>query len=224
MELSRKGILTPLQSDTLRSFFGQTQGFFLTGGTALAEFYLGHRDSEDLDLFTVDKACFESGHDLLVFTASQTASTLNSLRVTPYFQRYEIVREDQKVLVDLVHDTAPQIVKDKPDFQGLRVDSIEDITANKLCTVLSRLELKDYVDLYFLAKAGISVDDALPNALRKDGGISKTMLAYLMAELRVPAVPSTLRAPLTAGELQAFFHDLSERWAKDSAPPQSNNP
>ena len=140
MELSRKGILTPLQTETLRSFFGQTQGFFLTGGTALAEFYLGHRDSEDLDLFAVDKACFDGGRDLLVFAAAQTGSTLNSLRVTPYFQRHELERDGQKFLVDLVHDMVPQIVKDKPSSDGVRVDAIEDITANKLCTVLSRIE------------------------------------------------------------------------------------
>jgi hypothetical protein len=29
--------------------------FYLTGGTALAEFYLAHRRSYDLDLFTTEK-------------------------------------------------------------------------------------------------------------------------------------------------------------------------
>jgi len=28
------------------------ENFFLTGGTALAEYYLGHRESHDLDFFT----------------------------------------------------------------------------------------------------------------------------------------------------------------------------
>jgi len=29
--------------------------FYLTGGTALAEFYLAHRKSFDLDIFTTEK-------------------------------------------------------------------------------------------------------------------------------------------------------------------------
>lgn len=47
-------ILTPLQRRFLAAF-SQTalqRDFFLTGGTALAHFYLHHRLSEDLDFFT----------------------------------------------------------------------------------------------------------------------------------------------------------------------------
>jgi hypothetical protein len=48
-------ILTSLQRQVLTSFFqndlGQ-RGYYLTGGTALAEFYLRHRHSDDLDFFT----------------------------------------------------------------------------------------------------------------------------------------------------------------------------
>ena len=32
-----------------------TERFYLTGGTALAEFYLKHRLSEDIDLFTEEE-------------------------------------------------------------------------------------------------------------------------------------------------------------------------
>lgn len=55
--LQGKGILTPLQKEVL-GILGQMQdisGFYLTGGTALAEFYLGHRQSFDLDLFTTEE-------------------------------------------------------------------------------------------------------------------------------------------------------------------------
>jgi predicted nucleotidyltransferase component of viral defense system len=49
-------VLTPLQRDFLSAFFARSiaEPFFLTGGTALAAFYLHHRYSEDLDLFTLD--------------------------------------------------------------------------------------------------------------------------------------------------------------------------
>ena len=48
-------LLTPLQRRVLTSFFQKglgERGFYLTGGTALAEFYLHHRYSDDLDFFT----------------------------------------------------------------------------------------------------------------------------------------------------------------------------
>ncbi|HEX9733963.1 MAG TPA: hypothetical protein VGG06_18480 [Thermoanaerobaculia bacterium] len=54
--------LTPLQVDLLRAFFAREQGFFLSGGAALVGFHLGHRETSDLDLFTVDTAAFERGY------------------------------------------------------------------------------------------------------------------------------------------------------------------
>ncbi|MBE3037564.1 MAG: nucleotidyl transferase AbiEii/AbiGii toxin family protein [Chloroflexi bacterium] len=52
--LSGKGLLTPLQRSFLSLFsqLADKDQFYLTGGTALAEYYLGHRLSFDLDLFT----------------------------------------------------------------------------------------------------------------------------------------------------------------------------
>ena len=49
----RPSRLTPLQRDLLDAFFAREQRLFLTGGGALAGFYLGHRTTEDLDLFTL---------------------------------------------------------------------------------------------------------------------------------------------------------------------------
>ena len=47
-------ILTPLHKSFIRKFSESPfqKSFFLTGGTALAAFYLQHRLSEDLDFFT----------------------------------------------------------------------------------------------------------------------------------------------------------------------------
>ena len=43
-----------LQDDFLRIFFSESfaPDFYLTGGTALSRFYLNHRLSDDIDLFT----------------------------------------------------------------------------------------------------------------------------------------------------------------------------
>ena len=48
-------ILAPFQKkvfDVFSQFSGNFSKFYLTGGTALSDFYLHHRYSEDIDLFT----------------------------------------------------------------------------------------------------------------------------------------------------------------------------
>jgi hypothetical protein len=50
--------LTPLQHEVLRAVFAHERGFFLTGGAALAGFYLRHRETGDLDFFTIDSGAF----------------------------------------------------------------------------------------------------------------------------------------------------------------------
>ncbi len=54
--LKSKGIITNLQREILliSSQIPMIKMFYLTGGTALANFFLGHRKSYDLDIFTVE--------------------------------------------------------------------------------------------------------------------------------------------------------------------------
>ncbi len=52
--LKGRGILSEFQKAFLQLFASlpDQERFYLAGGTALAEYYLGHRLSNDLDLFT----------------------------------------------------------------------------------------------------------------------------------------------------------------------------
>ncbi|MDI6754231.1 MAG: nucleotidyl transferase AbiEii/AbiGii toxin family protein [Thermodesulfobacteriota bacterium] len=54
--LKGKGTITPIQKNLLYDIgqIREASYFYLTGGTALAEFYLGHRRSYDLDFFTAE--------------------------------------------------------------------------------------------------------------------------------------------------------------------------
>jgi len=47
LSANQKGILMAISRDRMIC-----DNFYLSGGTALAEFYLGHRLSEDLDFFS----------------------------------------------------------------------------------------------------------------------------------------------------------------------------
>lgn len=50
----RPSRLGPFQREVLEAFFRKEKRFFFTGGAALAGFRLGHRDTDDLDLFVTE--------------------------------------------------------------------------------------------------------------------------------------------------------------------------
>jgi hypothetical protein len=59
--------------------------FFLTGGAALAGFYLGHRETHDLDLFTLMDA-MEEGSAAVVEAAREMGAKLESIQSSPDFR------------------------------------------------------------------------------------------------------------------------------------------
>lgn len=58
-----------------------TENFYLSGGTALAEFYLGHRLSEDLDFFSEKE--FDPDAISIVFKKIQKDAGIKSVKYEP---------------------------------------------------------------------------------------------------------------------------------------------
>ncbi len=65
------------------------------------------------------------------------------------------------------------------------VDTLREIASNKICTVLSRSEIKDLVDLQELVEEGIDLEQVLADAARKDGSVDPATLAWLLDEIRI---------------------------------------
>ena len=149
--------LDRFQQEVLAAFFARQEGFFLTGGGALAGYYLDHRSTHDLDLFTVGSSLDEAETNLAA-VARELGANLEAVQTSPDFRRRLLRRESESVIVDLVLDRATQIDPDKRRFGRVAVDSPEEIRANKLCTLLSRSELRDLADLRALEAAGYAVD------------------------------------------------------------------
>ena len=205
MALSPKDILTALQWEVLSCFFHSAPPFFLTGGTALSAFYLQHRYSEDLDLFTLDATAFDRAALYVADTAAKVHANAVSLQTAPLFHRYRISRGADAVIVDLVKEVVPQVAEKKNSFDGIVVDTLADITANKVCTVVSRIEIKDYIDLYFLERAGYRLEDYIGFAQQKDGGVSRATLAFVLSEIRLLKVPDFMIAPLSVDDMREYF-------------------
>jgi predicted nucleotidyltransferase component of viral defense system len=218
MALSPREILSALQWEFLSVFFQGAPPFFLTGGTALSAFYLGHRYSEDLDLFTLERDAFDRVFLYVSDTATKLGASVASLQTAPQFRRYQVSRNEESIIVDFVREVVPQASEHKNNFEGIMVDTLDDITANKICTVISRAEIKDYVDLYFLGRAGYQLEKNIELAQRKDAGVSQAMLAYLLSEFKLSKVPEFMIVPVSVRELQEYFHSLAKRLAVDSFP------
>ena len=72
-----KDALNNLQNEFLKAFFARENSFFLSGGTALVGFYFGHRETHDLDLFTLNNDV-DNGFRLVI----EAAKDLSICRVT----------------------------------------------------------------------------------------------------------------------------------------------
>lgn len=214
--MSRSSRLTPLQHAVLKAFFEQEGGFWLTGGAALAGFHLGHRRTDDLDLFTADGAAFERGEPVVRAVAEQLGLSVESLQSAPGFRRLALSDATGAVVVDLVLDRVPQLHPDKPLADGVRVDPSDEIFANKLTALVGRMEERDLVDVLFLERAGHRVEDFLAIAQTKDAACTPATLAWLLSEVTVPdgaslpagVEPAVLREWLTAlvGRLARAAH------------------
>lgn len=148
-----------LLTDRQRSLLGKigaaknlTGRFYLTGGTTLAEYYLHHRYSEDLDFFS------ETEIELLPLNvffqdAKQSLGIIKidfqqSFNRNFFFLHYrdEVIKTEftyfpfSRIEQGIIHD-------------GVTIDSLTDIAVNKLFTIYQQSRARDYIDLYFICQA-----------------------------------------------------------------------
>ncbi|HLQ38006.1 MAG TPA: nucleotidyl transferase AbiEii/AbiGii toxin family protein [Planctomycetota bacterium] len=201
--------LSPLQQDLLREFFARERRFVLTGGGALVGFHLRHRTSQDLDLFTKPPVDLAEGRQALTAAVTALGGSMEAVKTFPEFQRLLVRRGGETVLVDLVVDRAPDVdvVEDR---QGIRLHSLREIAANKICALLGRGEIRDLVDLREILERGLDLASVVSDAERKDGGVSAATLAWLLDSIRI-AGNATLPGGIAPATLESFRVDLVRR-------------
>ncbi len=174
----------------------------IVGGTGLS-LLLGHRTSEDIDLFTALREDITPVVQAIESEAAAQGLSAVSVRSGPHFRRLEIVRGTASVRVDVAADTAPRIEAEPVVVGGLRVETLRDQRANKLVTLLGRSELRDLVDLFFLERAGLRAIDGMSDALTKDGGMDPAWFAWALGEVKLAVLPG-MKVPLDLDELEGF--------------------
>jgi predicted nucleotidyltransferase component of viral defense system len=214
-------LLSDFQRQFLREFFSRQVGksFFLTGGTALAEYYFRHRLSRDIDLFTTEDGALELARQEIRQIAREQGATLNSILSTPAFQRFDLHRAGAEPLIlDLVRDVDFQFGQHTVIEQVI-VDSLVNIGANKITAIFGRTESKDFVDLYFLLESGQDFQTLVGYAKEKDSGLTEFWLAGMMRQVeKLKTLPEMLK-PLDLEALKAYFRALADEQFREVRPP-----
>ena len=159
----------------------------------------------------------ERGSTALRDVAAELGASLEALRTAPDFQRFLLRRGDEALVVDLVRERVPQLYPEKRRMGVVLVDPPEEIFANKLCTLLSRAELRDLVDVKALEEAGYRVEDHIAAANRKDSGLTAAQLAWVLGDLELgdEAKPP---GGVSVTELREYLGGLRARLARMAFP------
>lgn len=212
-------ILTPLQIALLDEFFSTSAGqsFFLTGGTALAAFYLQHRLSKDIDLFTTNDEAFEFARERMGEIADGLGCGLVRRAASKWFQQFFLVQGETRLQIVLVRDADIQFGAHQ-HFGQVIVDARENIGANKITAIFGRTESKDFVDLYFLLRDGLDFHQLLGLAKEKDRGLTEFFLAGMMRQvLTLQDLPVMLK-PIDLELLKDFYLNLARELMIDAKP------
>ena len=117
--------------------------FYLAGWTALA-LQIGHRVSIDFDFFTEKDFETEDIYERVQKAFGPVPRTQESSRTLAV-----IVQNDVRVSFMGYHYP---LLEACVDTEYLRLASLSDIGCMKLNAIVSRAELKDYIDLFFILK------------------------------------------------------------------------
>jgi predicted nucleotidyltransferase component of viral defense system len=142
--------LYPFQDEILKIIEDLNLEFYLTGGTALGRCYLNHRYSDDLDFFVNDNDNFKTECNAAI-KALKDRWKCDIAATSGTFARIFLKTRDITLKVDFVNDVPDHFGEIKRFALFHRIDSWRNILSNKLCA-LSRLEVKDIVDIVFIAK------------------------------------------------------------------------
>lgn len=189
-----------------RNYPALAERFYLTGGTALAEFYLHHRLSEDIDLFTKDE--FDPKEiDVFINHVKDVLKPKELYRQKIYDRyAYNFIFTDDILKIEFVRYEFKNL-KNPRNIENILVNDIYDIAVNKFFTLFDRNEIKDFVDLYFLLKK-YPFERLMKGVEMKFGfKIDPIMIGGELLKMNKTAPMPKMLIPLTKEELICFFKD-----------------
>lgn len=214
-KLHNNPILYPHQIRLLSLFFTFPFGkpFFLTGGTALSAFYLAHRESQDLDFFSLQTFDTLVLRTIMQEIADKTQSVMTMhIRSQTYNEIFlENKKEGWRQKIDIVQEQ-PKHFGEITRIDSIAVDSLVNIATNKILAVFGRLEPKDYIDLFVIfTKTGLLFDEMFALAKKKDTGLSEFYFANTIADADKFETLPKMKIPFDKNAFVQFYKGLSRK-------------
>jgi hypothetical protein len=173
--------LYPMQDAVLARVASTETGFYLTGGTAASRGYLHHRFSDDLDLFVNDDEQFTLWAQRVIDAILTGAWHVEVLRRSARFMRINVTGGDVILKIEMINDVPAHVGEVRMHPILGRLDSPENILANKLNAVVDRREPKDFADIWgFCCRMNLSCQAALDAAQSKAAGLFPADVARVL--------------------------------------------
>lgn len=187
--------------------------YYFTGGTPLAAFYLKHRLSEDIDLFSDQEVHLPSIRNFI--GNAQKKLKLKKVDYRQYYglHTFQLFFSDTNILkVDFNYYPFPRIEKGMK-YKNIAVDSVLDIAVNKVHTIFMKPRARDFLDIFFIIKEKkYQFDDLIAQAkIKFDWHIDKIQFgSRLLTAKDVSDYPRMIKA-INHREWQDFFVDEAKK-------------
>ena len=189
--------------------------FYLSGGTALAEYYLHHRLSEDLDFFSEQEVDTEGISARL--KSIQTPAGIRRITFEQSFNRnlFFLELDNSTIKTEFTFYPFPRIEQGRK-VGALAIDSLLDIAVNKIFTIYQKPRSRDFIDLFcILQKQTEWTLDALREKaqIKFDYYVDPIQLAGQYVKSKTLKDYPTLRITLNEKTWQNFFMQEAEKLA-----------
>jgi len=209
-------ILNPFQQSTL-FFFKKTpfvQTYHLSGGTALTEFYLQHRLSEDLDFFTQDEINLTDVQKFIHLLAKETGCKTIDFQQGFALNTFFLTDKDGKKRHKIDFGQYPfEPINPFEKKAGILVESLYDIAVNKAQTIITHPRLRDFIDLYVILQKekNWSLHGLIKKSFEKfEMKTDALQIGQNLLQVRTIADMPIMRQKVDLDSVRAFFlHEIN---------------
>lgn len=218
--MGQKTILKKHQKDFLELVVKEphlVNNYYWTGGTVLSEFYLHHRESYDIDLFTEEKEVHVASINKFVSIVGRKlgAKSISHRRFLG-LHSYTLKLSKEVLKIDFNYYPHPRINKGKK-WKSLEIDSLEDIAVNKIHILSTKPRERDFVDIYFIMeKENYSIKRLIELAVAKfDWQIDTVQLGQTFTQVVAYKDVPKMLVPFKRREMEDFYLKLAKSLEKE---------
>lgn len=191
--------------------------FYLSGGTALSEYYLHHRLSEDLDFFSLE----EIDPMGIQVTLKNIQKKVGIIKID--FQRsfnrnlFFLHFKDDIIKTEFTYYPFTQIEQPKI-INGVKIDSLVDIAVNKTFTLYQQPSSRHFIDIYIIIKTkGWKFKDLIKKArIKFDSVIDPIQMGQQLLKVTEILDYPTMTIELKEKEWQDFWLQETRNLKEDA--------